>query len=742
VPVSRLRRHAVKHRKEVRFPASRERQRPEEFIYSLQSLTPAARQCTYKTVVDFADPRHFVSTTRRAYNRTIPLCKGQFSPHLVTFFRLDNRRLKPYLPPPIHSYRGFPFSSRRTGVHGQGNFIMARTVPMVGKPAIGRMYRGGSLLLFCLSLTGCFWQHLPFPYQEKEKDILEQVMKIGDVSKVANAEPIQVQGIGLVTGLNGTGGGNPPGDLRTRLEEELLKKRYKNVKQLLDSPDCAMVIVTALIPAGSRKGDPMDVIVSLPQNSKVTSLQGGYLQSCYLRNYDTTKQLNPEYKGSNRLLPGHVLARAQGPLMIGMDNEVGARQGRIWEGGVSNIDRPFFLVLNKDREFAKVANAVADRINSQFQDDIRKQKQVHRLKELLLLDEVKTQINHKFTQAILSDSTVAKAANKQFIYVNVPWEYRLNQKRYLRVLRLIPLKEAATERLAYRQKLRTMLLDSTDTVRAALRLEALGKESLAALKTGLESEHPMVRFCSAEAMTYLGSTAGASELAKIAAEHPQLRSYCLTALASLDESVCHMELRELLASNNSEIRYGAFRALQILEDQDPQIAGEELNESFHLHKVAPNSAPMIHYSLHRRAEVVLFGQDTRFVAPFRIVAGKEFTITAEPNDKYCTITRYLLNEGRPITAQCSFGTEEVLRKMAEMGASYLTVVDLLRQSHEFRHLNCTVAVNAIPQPVPVEKLAELAREPNFLRTPVTPQIAGRVQDLRLNEEAEAIGEQP
>ena len=50
---------------------------------------------------------------------------------------------------------------------------------------------------------------------------------------------------------------------------------------------------------------------------------------------------------------------------------------------------------------------------------------------------------------------------------------------------------------------------------AAIRLEALGKESLPTLKKGLSSQHPLVRFTSAEALAYLESTAGAeSEAAR------------------------------------------------------------------------------------------------------------------------------------------------------------------------------------------------------------------------------------
>ncbi len=585
----------------------------------------------------------------------------------------------------------------------------------------GRLICWALLSLLMGSFLGCVHHPLPLPGQEKKKDIVDEVMTIGDVTEVANATAIQVTGVGLVTGLNGTGGGNPPGNLRGQLEEDLRKRKFKNPKQALDSKENAMVVVTGLIPPGSRKGDPIDIMLTVPRQSKVTSLQGGTLQPCYLRNFDSTKNLSPEYQGPNRLLPGHVLARAQGPVLVGLDGEADGKpskkRGRIWQGGVSNLDRPFFLVLKHGKKSSRVAYKVAKRINTMFQDDTRKQMEVMRLKHLMLLDEIKSQINHKFSKAVLGDHTIAKAAGKELIFVNVPWEYRLNQKRYLLLVRLIPLRETSEERVPYRQRLNAMLLDPKTTLRASLRLEALGKESMPALKKGLQSDHPLVRFCSAEALTYLGNTLGVEELSRAARQHPQLRAYCMTALASLNEAVCHMQLRDLLTSSNAEVRYGAFRALQILKDEDPQIVGEELNKSFHLHRVAPTSGPMIHYSLHRKAEIVLFGKETRFVPPFGICAGKEFTITAAPEDQRCTVTRYLMKEGREIHHQCSFQVDDILRTMAYLGAEYPTAVDLLRQANDLKCLNCSVAINAVPQPTPLEELAKAAQDPNFLTTP-------------------------
>lgn len=579
--------------------------------------------------------------------------------------------------------------------------------------------------LLCVFVAGCFSGHTLLPAGKEEKDKVLDIPTVYDVIDVANVTPVQVVGVGLISGLHGTGGGTPTGSERTTLENDLKRRRVPEASKILDSPNYALVRVTALIPPGARKGDLLDVEVTLPPGSKVVSLRGGFLEDCYLYSYDSKKNvgqiIGADYQGPDGWLRGHALAKARGPLMVGLDSSSdegpNLRQARLWDGGVSFIDRPYYLVLKSEKKLARIANAVANRINTLFQDDTQKQKEVDRLKELLVLDEVKSQINRKLQQTLGTSNEVAKAANRELIYVNVPWEYRLNSERYLRVLCKIPLAEDPKTKLPYRQKLQKMLLDPGQTIAAALRLEALGKESVPMLKKGLQSEEPLVRFSAAEALAYLRSTAGVAELALLADRHPQLRAYCLTALASMDENVCHTKLTELLASANAETRYGAFRALQILNDPNPAIKGELVGGTFWLHRVAPHSAPLVHFSLQRRAEVVLFGEEPHFVTPVRLMAGKEFTVTAEASDDRCTISRFNYSTGQVARLQTSLKLEEVLRALAELGAEYPDVVDLLRQADNRQRITCTVRLNAMPQPMPVEELALAGKDGTFLHTP-------------------------
>src|SRR5262249_9605785 len=148
-------------------------------------------------------------------------------------------------------------------------------------------------------------------------------------------------------------------------------------------------------------------------------------------------------------------------------------------------------------------------------------------------------------------------------------------------------------------------------------------------------------------------------------KYPDLRAFGLSALASLDEAASRVQLRRLLASPTPEVRYGAFRALRALDERDQAVQGELLAESFWMHRVMPNSEPLVHFSTTRRAEIVLFGLEPAFKPPFAIKAG-EFNLTASAENQQCTIARFSSQYGIS-RRQCSFRIEDIIRAMADEG---------------------------------------------------------------------------
>jgi flagellar basal body P-ring protein FlgI len=529
-----------------------------------------------------------------------------------------------------------------------------------------------------LGLAGCMHQQTRFQSDEDaEKDKALEIKTVGTYTEVANMDAVPVSGVGLVTGLEGTGGGAPAGGLRDMLEKELRVRGVPNPREVLTSPDCAMVLVSALVPAGTHKGDPIDVEIVLPAGSKTKSLRGGVLERCDLFTYANAKELAPTLVSADQIAIGHKIAVAQGPLLVGFqdgDEDARLRHGRIWGGGRCFAERPFYLVLKEGQRQARIANVVADRINVRFQGAFR---------------------------GTLAD--IAAARDNESIVLVVPPQYRHNQQRFLRVVRLIPLSTGQEVHTVYRHRLEELLEDPARTITAALRLEALGEEGQPILKRALQSKHVLVRFAAAEALAYLNDPACGDELARLAEHQPRLRAFCLTALASLDQAICHVKLNELLASPSAETRYGAFRALRALDEHDPAVQGQLLNDSFWLHHTAPESSPLVHLSASRRAEVVLFGEDAFLVPPFSFLAGTEFTVTAGRDDEHCTISCFSVQHGAN-RRQCSLKLEDVLRTLAALGGMYPDAVELLRQADRCQCLTCRVAIDALPQRIEAEDL--------------------------------------
>ncbi len=212
----------------------------------------------------------------------------------------------------------------------------------------------------------------PQAADETERDRYE-VQTIGDLTQVGNALPTPLGGVGLVVGLDGTGG-ESASEYRTMYENELHKMGVKDVKYWSNLPDSAIVLVSAVLPPGSRKGDKIDVEVALPPRSRATSLRGGKLMECVLYNYDFTRNLNPNPDTPQQMLRGHPLAKAEGPVLVGFgagDEALRVKRGRLWGGAVAKIDWPMTLVLNADYQTPKWASQIANRINEVFDGGLR-----------------------------------------------------------------------------------------------------------------------------------------------------------------------------------------------------------------------------------------------------------------------------------------------------------------------------------------------------------------------------------
>jgi len=552
---------------------------------------------------------------------------------------------------------------------------------------------------------------------------LDAATTIGTKTTIGNTESILVSGVGLVYGLPGTGSSAPPGGWRMMLEESLKRMPgMSNIKQMLDDPakSTSLVLVSALVPPGARKGDVVDVQLTLPDESKTTSLKGGRLLLCEMHNTDTTGNLKSMiHEGkptgpSGDLRKGDRWAVAEGPVLAGQfiptngkgsvetdaDGQPMFKVGKIWGGGKISKARQYFLLINSGSQSPQMAASLAERINSTF---------------------------HATAEPNLK---VADAKTRELILLNVPLAYRNNHYRFLLVSRQIPVLPANGDSL-YRKKLEEELLEPTTTLTAAVKLEALGTSSMRALRVGLESTSPWVRFAAGEALTYLGQTDGAAELAKLAETHPALRAPALKALAAMDDAACTDRLAELTASSDPTLRYGAFLALRLADENNSTARGVLVNNSFWLHQLAPSSSSMIHLTTDRRCEVVLFGEAPKLRGPFTLPVGSEFTVSVPATGNEATVTRIVkvkndLEEKKVVCKSTMLA--EVLTAIGRLGGSYSEAVELIRRADRGQVLSASVVVDAVPAELNIRQLADFARnDPHLSRANVEIARAGLVR---------------
>lgn len=503
---------------------------------------------------------------------------------------------------------------------------------------------------------------------------------VGDYAGFSNLNLVTLEGVGLVVGLDGTGGDPPPSTYREVLADDMRRRGIADPETILRSPNTALVIVRAYLPPMIRKGESFDVEVRVPDGDTTSSLNGGWLLETEL----SESAIVP----GQGVMKGHILGRAKGPIMVtsgeGKSESTGLkRRGKILGGGVSKKDRDLRIHLRSDFRSVRQSKRIADKIGQRM---------------------------FAYNDSGLREP-LAKALTDQTIELKVLARYKDNYPRYLEVVRNIAFRETQVARHVRMEKLKSQLLDPSKAELAALQLEAIGTDSIPILRTGLKHSDLEVRFNSAIALAYLGQSEAIPVLGEAAVQERAFRVYALAALSTIDDGEAHLLLRTLTNSqtdndgkltDSAELRYGAFRALWTLDKRDPYLNGEPMKEAnsdrelFALHTLPTTGEPIIHLTQHRRSEIVLFGDDQRFKTPMAVRAGNHILVTAQPGTDRIIVAKY--QAGRPDKRkEVSTHVGEVIRTAVEFGASYPDVAQMLLQAAKQQNLTGRMEIDALPQ---------------------------------------------
>lgn len=554
------------------------------------------------------------------------------------------------------------------------------TAKTLHAPERSTLPRRGFLALLATLFSGCSeaWLFTKSGKSTRTRD--EEALGpelVGDVARIWGDKTQRVTAICLVTSLRGTGGEPAAGSDRRKMLIDMMKKnRVDDITGLLASKNVADAVVEGFIPPAAQKGDRFDVLVATPNGAETSSLRHGWLLLTPL------KQAK-EFDG--RMLQGHTEAEAEGPIIVDsefdsvkdqIDPTSQARinprevRGKIVGGGIVRKPRVFGLVISPDKKTTIMQTTI-----------------------------IQNSINRRFNYMDRgAKAGVASAKEDDYIELKLDPQYRGNLDRYFKVILSVAIGERDEERSIRLQRLRTMLMEPTSSMSAALQLEAIGPRGIDTLLEGLESSDLQVRFLSAEALAYQDKHQAVKALQEAAETESAFRWHALAALSTITHVSALDALDSLLHVASAETRYGAFRALKKRSESSPIFGAESLGENgtFVLHTVPSNGAPMIHYTRSREPEIVLFGDPIEMRVPEFLDGGKEFLIKGADDSSQIKVCRFTPGkEDRVII--CPPRVKDFIHALVQVGASYGLIVQLLDQAKRNDLLACRLVADATPK---------------------------------------------
>jgi flagellar basal body P-ring protein FlgI len=528
-----------------------------------------------------------------------------------------------------------------------------------------RRFQIWTIVALSALLCGCSWfgnknvrSQSPDTKDEQKKKRL-----IADYAVPYGLYPVRIESIGFVSGLNGTGSDPSPSYQRTELIDEMRRRGITNPSKILATNNFSLVLVRGVLRPGIQKGEKFDVEFRVPAASETTSLRGGHLLQARLREIGAM--------GDGRFHEGSVLATAEGPLLVDPSadpkkDRTKATYGRVLGAGVALKSRPLGLVLKPGLQTISNSSKIQNAINKRFA---------------------------KYENGIKIG--VAKAQTEQYVKIEVHPRYKDNINRYLQVMRSITINETDTERIERMARLEKEIMNRDTAADAALQLEAMNKEGIPHLKNALASNDPEVRFYAAEALAYLDQHEAVTPLAQAAREEPAFRVFALTALSSMQDPTAFEQLQGMLSMTSAETRYGAFRALWTMNENDPFVRGEVFGDDFHYHVLDVSGPAMVHVTHSRLSELVLFGKDQEFQLPLMACAGNQIIVRSNDEGEV-VISKFVPNEAdqkRTVSPKI----DDVVRAIVELGGTYPDVVQVLQEAKTTGSLASRFEVDALPQ---------------------------------------------
>ncbi|QDS93308.1 flagellar basal body P-ring protein [Roseimaritima multifibrata] len=510
-------------------------------------------------------------------------------------------------------------------------------------PLVSHAWSAVAIACMVFTLSGCSL----FRGDSEKDGALEDLLvvpdppeKIGEAALPYGLTYARVQGVGAVKGLNRTGAPALPSEYRDRLIAEMKTHNVADPDGYLESDLTALVITEAIMSPGVKRGDRLDILVTVPSRSEVKSLQGGWLMPSRLqemRRLDVVRSSNVAVTGT-----GPVLVRS----LHDNSGEEMQRTATILGGGVAQVDRPVGLVIRPQYQHALLSREFAKVINQRF---------------------------YFFDGS--SRRGIATAREDDFIELDVLPRYEENVHRLIAVVRAMNVQPHAGGLRGQLESLDKKLKEPTTAADAALSLEAIGSDSVPLLVEALKTPDDEIRFYAAEALAYLDEAVAIEPLAELARTESAFRYPALKALQGMPQNAAAQALRGLMNDPNNEVRYGAFTALRKRPDSADLVGGQRFGDGYYLHTIPSTADPLVAVGLGHRPEIVMFGSSFPIELTESVIS-KGGIVMRDDGDGKISLSRFRVGE-EDQTTSVPANIPAVCAGLSAMGAGYSDCVDVL-----------------------------------------------------------------
>ena len=444
---------------------------------------------------------------------------------------------------------------------------------------------------------------------------------IGDLGDVTAYGQVQVRGVGLVTGLAGTGSSECPAPLKSYLvgyiKTQLPKDSKVSPESLIESKDTAVVNILGLLPAGAFNGEKFDVVISALSSSQTTSLVGGTL-------------LKAELKLTGNLGQSRAMATAEGPVFT----EKGGSPliGYALNGGSSLQDQKLLLKMKKPDYV--LTSVIRDKLNNRFGDK------------------------------------TAVATSENLIDIKIPDDYRDRKEYFLKLVTNLPMDDSADGRQTTIDKLVNAIQLPQDREKSEYMLEGIGRPAALKVLPLLDSNDTETKISAAKVLLSLGDYKGYQTLADTALGAKgdlQLKAMDAVAWDARRRDASSIMAR-LVGEDDIDVKLRAYGHLRRFDDIS--ISKRNIDTSsgdFDLERMVQGTRKIIWVSRSGYPRIALFGspiycEDNLFVQS----SDGLLMVNSRDSEKYITIVRKDPSTGNVTNIQSSNELGIIISRMCQI----------------------------------------------------------------------------